>query len=38
MLMFRRKLRAAQLADFSNAALPGKLTQHREGIVITGGR
>jgi hypothetical protein len=38
MLMFRRELRAAQLADFYDAALPCKLTQHREGVVIAGGR
>jgi hypothetical protein len=38
MLVFGRELGAAQLADFSNAALPGKLTQYRESIVIAGGR
>ncbi len=38
MLMFGGEPGTAQLADFPRAALPGKLTQHREGAVIAGGR
>lgn len=38
MLMFRRELRAAQLADLPHTALPSELTQHGEGIFITRGR
>jgi hypothetical protein len=36
--MFGCELGTAEFAGFHSATLPGELTQHGEGIVITGGR